>query len=76
MHAVLLISAHPASSTTLPIIIRPVMISALYLSVVVDVMFHIHSAGSLISREASTVLVERKNHRSRSEFSDGVLSSQ
>ena len=42
----------------------------------VDVMFHIvHSAGSLISREASTVLVERKNHRSRSECTGGVLSS-
>ena len=29
----------------------------------VDVMFHMHSAGS---RETSTVPVERKNHRSRS----------
>ena len=37
------------------------MISALYLSVFVEVMFHIVlSAGSLISREASTVLVERE----------------
>ena len=42
----------------------------------VEVMFHIvHSAGSLISREASTVLVVRKNHRSRSECTGGVLSS-
>ena len=72
VHAVLLISAHPASSTTLPIIIRPVIISALYLSVFVDV---IHSAGSLISREASTVLVERKNNRSRSKSTGGVLPS-
>ncbi|CAI8058499.1 hypothetical protein GBAR_LOCUS31809, partial [Geodia barretti] len=30
---------------------------------------------SLISREASTVLVERNNHRSRSECTGGVLSS-
>ena len=37
---------------------RPVAISELFQFV--DVMFHIvHSAGSLISREASTVLVER-----------------
>ena len=75
MHSVLLISAHPGSSTTLPIIIRPVIISALFYSQFVDVMFHIHSAGSLISREASTVLVERKNHRNHSECTGGVLSS-
>ena len=75
MHSVLLISAHPGSSTTLPIIIRPVIISALFYSQFVDVMFHIHSAGSLISREASTVLVERKNYRSHSECTCGVLSS-
>ena len=42
----------------------------------VDVMFDIHSAGSLISREASTVLVKRKNHRSRSECTGGVLLSK
>ena len=71
MHAVLLISAHLASGTTLPIIIRPVIISALYLSMFVNVMFHIHSAGSLIS----SVLVERNNHRSRSKCTGGVLSS-
>ena len=50
----------------------PVAISELYLS--------IHSlceqsAGSLVSRETTTVLVERKNHRSRSECTGGVLSS-
>ena len=39
---------------------RPVAISLPFYSQFVNVMFHIHSAGSLISREASTVLVERK----------------
>ena len=38
-------------------------------------MFHIHSAGSLISREASTVLVG-KNHRSHSECTGGVLTGE
>ena len=50
---------------------RPVAISALYLSIH-SLLIHVHSAGS---REASTVLVERKNHRSRSECTGGVLSS-
>ena len=54
---------------------RPVAISLPFYSQFVNVMFHIHSTGSLISREASTVLVERKNHRSRSECTGGVLSS-
>ena len=39
---------------------RPVAIYLPFYSQFFDVMFHIHSAGSLISREASTVLVERK----------------
>ena len=54
---------------------RPVAISELYLSIqsFFDVMFHTHSAGFLIS---STVLVERENRRSRSEYTGGVLSSQ
>ena len=50
---------------------RPVAISLPFYSQFVDVMFHIVSAGSLFS---STVLVERKNHRSRSDHHNDLVS--
>ena len=78
---VLLISAHPASSHYLvswsfsPLDPKACenFCTLPFYSQFVDVMFHIHSAGSVITREAATVLVKSEN-RSRSECT-GVLSS-